>query len=270
MIGKNTEAITVLIADDEPLMCRGLTKLLQNSNAGFNILGYCQDGSQAFQRILHERVDILITDIRMPVMDGLKLAREIRKQKIPVRIIILSGFPQFEYAQEALGYGVISYLLKPIDNEKLLSILFKLKDEILTERRLGNYPLSGTEILIQLTDKELLENEEAVHYKKAIQKMIEYIDNNTSLNISIKDIAADIGLNSNYLSHLFKQETGQSFIEYITELRIKKAQKLLCNTNLKTYAIARMIGYSDSQYFSQVFKRFTGITPGQYRESFAE
>jgi len=86
-------------------------------------------------------------------------------------------------------------------------------------------------------------------------------------SITVENIAHEIGINSNYLSHLFKLGTGISLIEYMTGFRIRKAQELLRTTDLKSYAIARMIGYSDSQYFSQVFKRYVGVSPGQFRKS---
>ena len=260
------EALTVLIADDEPLMCRGLSKLVKNAGSNFILAGCCRDGLQAFQTILQNRIDILITDIRMPVMNGLELARDIRKQKLQTEIIILSGFPQFEYAQEALSYGVFSYLLKPIDNEKLLADLYKIRDEILAEQQTGaeKQPSADKEYFVGETKTVL--PEVAVHYNKTIQKVINHIHKSDSLTVSVENVACELGLNGNYLSHLFKYETGKSFVEYMTALRMKKAQDLLRTTNLKSYAIARMVGYSDSQYFSQVFKRHTGVSPGEFRK----
>jgi|GEM_PF-6287417 len=417
------ETVTVLVADDEPLMCRGLTKLLQSASKEFCLVGCCHDGNQAFQVILNNRIDILITDIRMPILDGLDLARDIRKYKLSTKIIIISGFSQFEYAQQALSYGVVDYLLKPIDNEKLLTGLLQLRNEILAERQINlkdklardefekNRGLLVENTIFKLAEgiqvpaeqiksvynilknrtrgdeaavavfhikscseesaprpvmeeiitayncgcswidrwenicilfihdeysfiisifKEISDRLLAVGFKnvkgaiskpfvfsgelfqisqtyfgvchelkniasvvlplidnsnenniqiteinrnddtnchKTIKKVLNIIENADSLNITVENIARESGLNSNYLSHLFKHETGKSFIEYMTDLRMNKAQELLRTTDLKTYAIARMIGYSDSQYFSQVFKRYIGTSPSQFRKS---
>ncbi|MEI3614080.1 helix-turn-helix domain-containing protein [Pseudogracilibacillus sp. SO30301A] len=102
---------------------------------------------------------------------------------------------------------------------------------------------------------------------KSVQEVLQYIEEHYSEDIGLEMIAEKVDLSPNYLSAIFKQTTGSSFIDYLTELRMKKAKENLQNLNLSVYEIAEAIGYSSSQYFSRVFKKHTGMTPSAYRNS---
>jgi two-component system response regulator YesN len=120
-------------------------------------------------------------------------------------------------------------------------------------------------IIIEITAE--VQKLTTVNCGTTVRRAIAIMETNDALEMTINDIADSMELNSNYLSHLFKIQTGKTAIEYLTEIRIRKAKELLLSTNLKSYAIARTVGYADSQYFSQVFKRSTGMSPGQFRRS---
>lgn len=102
---------------------------------------------------------------------------------------------------------------------------------------------------------------------KSVHKVLQYIENNYYLDISLEDVAEKVGLSTNYLSAIFKQTTGSSFINYLTNLRMEKAKLKLQELDLSIYEVAESIGYSSSQYFSRVFKKKTGMTPTAYRNS---
>lgn len=102
--------------------------------------------------------------------------------------------------------------------------------------------------------------------KKVIDKIIHFINNNYYLNISLNDLGAKYFLNPNYLCQLFKNEIGENFTEYLTQIRIEKAKELLNNTELKSYKVAELVGYNNPRYFSEVFQKIVGVTPTNYRQ----
>jgi len=103
--------------------------------------------------------------------------------------------------------------------------------------------------------------------KNTISKALEYIDKNFTEDISLQTISNHVHLSKNYFVNLFKKEMGQSFVEYLTKLRVEKAKFLLQNSELKIIDIGIKVGIEDSRYFSKVFKKSTGYTPKEYRES---
>lgn len=116
----------VLIVDDEPFVCQLLQKLIRWDALSLRLLGTAEDGFSAWERIREERPDIVITDIRMPGLDGLELVRRTREAQIDANFIIISGHTQFEYAFSAIKYGVEDYLVKPINQEELNEVLGKI------------------------------------------------------------------------------------------------------------------------------------------------
>lgn len=102
--------------------------------------------------------------------------------------------------------------------------------------------------------------------RRHVARIRQYILEHLGYSINLNDLAAEINRNPSYISYIFKQETGQSLFNYITQERIKHAKHLLKNTDLKILDIARACGYEDPSYFSQVFKKHTGITAGEFRK----
>ena len=105
--------------------------------------------------------------------------------------------------------------------------------------------------------------------KQLVEAIKSYIDANYR-SVSLEEIAQRFYLNKNYFCSLFKGVTGESFIEYLTALRMEQAKRLLTESELKTYEIAERVGYGDQRYFSQVFRKHTGLQPTQYRQTIIE
>lgn len=118
----------VVIADDEIRICKLIEKLIDWDGLGIKIIGQVSNGIDAFNIIISEKPDIVITDIRMPGLDGLELIKKVREADIKTSFIIISGYKQFEYAQNAVRYGVEDYLLKPINRDELYNIIVKLRN----------------------------------------------------------------------------------------------------------------------------------------------
>jgi two-component system response regulator YesN len=123
--------LTVLIVDDETWICQLIGKIIEWEKLGFELIGEAEDGLTAYNLICSRKPDVVITDIRMPGMDGIDIVKKTREAEIKTNFIIISGFKQFEYAHSALKFGVEDYLLKPINKVELTDTLIKIRDRIM-------------------------------------------------------------------------------------------------------------------------------------------
>ena len=121
--------LKILIVDDEPDICELIHKLIDWKELGLLSLGSCQNGIDAMEIILRQKPDVVITDIQMPGMTGLSLIEKACKQNLQTKFIVISGYREFEYAQQAIRYGVEDYLLKPISKTDLNLVLKRLIQE---------------------------------------------------------------------------------------------------------------------------------------------
>lgn len=125
----------LLIIDDEPLLRQGIRKKIERMGLPIDFVEDAGDGLEGLRRLSEERPDIVITDIRMPAMNGLDFICEAKKLDDKLQFIIISGYEEFEFAKKGIQYGVVDYLLKPVDNEELQSGLLRIMEKIEKERR---------------------------------------------------------------------------------------------------------------------------------------
>ena len=130
--------IKVFLVEDEVIIRSGVKKSINWEQEGYEFVGEASDGELAYPMILKEKPDILITDIRMPFMDGLELSRLVKKELPDIKILILSGYDEFEYAKKAIKIGVTEYLLKPISAAKLTEVLNAVAETIRQENEEKN------------------------------------------------------------------------------------------------------------------------------------
>ena len=148
----------VLLVDDEPIICRGLRETIEWDSLGLEISGEAHNGAEALEMICANQPHILITDIRMPGMDGIGLIKAVRELGTPIRIIILSGFSDYAFLKEAIRLSVDGYLLKPIDNDELISNLAGLVNNIEKEMLRTTQLYQGIELLRSNTLNRLVTN----------------------------------------------------------------------------------------------------------------
>lgn len=237
--------LNIAIVDDEDTILLGMTKLISEMNDNYNVVATFNNGQEVLDSTRMEQFDLLITDIKMPFVDGLELIKEVRLQYPDLPCLIVSGFSEFDYARTAMRYGVIDYLLKPVDpdelDEKLAAILLAKQQPLIIAQMDG--------------DKN-----------KAIRVVKNWISVHYDSDLDMSALAELVYLNPNYLSRLFKLETGESLTGYLIHTRMQKAKELLVDQmELKIYEIAEQIGYNDSTYFTKLFKKMTGYTPLEYR-----
>mgnify|MGYP001317645793 CR=1 FL=1 len=249
----------ILVVDDEPRSREGIKKtIIKESLEQYKVLT-ASNAKEALEVIDDTKINVLITDIKMPEMSGLDLLRELKeKTKDPV-VIIISAYSEFDYAHQALEMGVVNYLLKPIPKKKLMEAVEKAIaiDEEKTKKGLIN----------KIVDDTLLEANEYQSLNNSIQEVMDYVEDNFNADISLKGIAEIVHLNASYLSSLFKEELNMTFSEYLTRRRIQEAKRLLMQTDLTINEIAEKVGYQTAKYFIKIFKQYENTTPNSYRKS---
>ena len=126
--------IKVFLVEDEMVIRNGIVKSINWEKEGYRLVGEASDGELAYPMILKEKPDILLTDIKMPFMDGLELSRLVKQELPDTKILIFSGYDEFEYAKEAIRIGVTEYLLKPVPSEQLLEVMRRISKQIEQDR----------------------------------------------------------------------------------------------------------------------------------------
>jgi len=396
---------TMIVVDDEYLVRVGIRETIDWEAEGFRIVGEAANGRAGYELIERLHPDVVISDIKMPVMDGVELVKAIKTKNLDLAIVILSGFKDFDFAKGALEHGATEYLLKPIDNRELIEAVRRagagldrirerdrkaaVADAELpairqslyaalvrgdavadAENRLAAagivFPPSGTVIygtvdgrdafadatdyastvdrlagafaaftkpalscrfdhgffLIVPTQKETCWEDRAreaikrfesdrsdivsiglsapfsglcgfveaynaakraatnkyfpalstvqtsaqtdAPWKPLVVRAMAMIARDYAQNLTVKKVTDELYVSESYLLHTFKENTGVTFNECLTNYRILTAKRLLTQNRYKVYEIADMVGYSDQKYFSSIFKKCVGMTPTEF------
>lgn len=240
-----------MVVEDEQYIREGILFLLSGLVESAQITSAC-DGIEAWEKITQSgRVpDILITDIRMPGMDGLQLIQQVRSHSSATKVIFISGYEDFAYAQQAIRLGAIGYVTKPIDQEELLHLVQSAMQAIQREDRLGR------ELELRQSRRESPEQQ----MQDVLQRM-----ERTPGEVSLKSLSEQWNCSAAHVSQLFKEQTGYNFKDHLLECRMKRAKELLSRDTTQA-EICEVLGYSDYDYFSKAFKRYYGESPAEYKK----
>ncbi|MDO4275437.1 MAG: response regulator [Eubacteriales bacterium] len=243
---------TIVVAEDEELLLNNLIQKIQRADQDFEVVGKAQTGSQAYELIEQLTPDVVITDIRMPVMDGITLLTKVREQFPLTKFIITSGFSDFDYARSAINLKVSDYLLKPIDPDELKTVLLKIKKEFqITKSSYDEVFNPGTTRMSPAQIAALLKD---------------FLVENYAQDINLNLIANNLNYSPSYLTKIFCQVYDCTPSKYIINLRMSQAQKMLQhNPELSIRQIGEITGYHDQGYFSRIFKKHTGKSPIEFR-----
>ncbi|RHP36374.1 response regulator transcription factor [Lachnotalea sp. AF33-28] len=233
------------IADDESRLLSGLCEYYPWAEMGFEIRVRAKNGFGILEYLQKESLDVVLTDISMPGMDGIRLAKELHHDRQEPVIVFLSGYADFQYAKQAIKYGVYEYILKPVKYQELLDVFQRIR------------------VRLDLEHREE-EDRGGSYYMSVVEKVNRYVLENLSC-ATLKGAAARVGLSASYLSALYKQYTGRNFSDFILESRMTCAGKMLDDGVLKTYQIAERLGYDDPKNFTRAFRSFYGTAPREYR-----
>ena len=243
--------LRVLLVDDEIMIREGFKRLFDWDAHDCEVVGEAGDGMEALTKIDTLCPDIVIMDINIPVMNGLKVIQLSRIKHPNTAFVIVSGYDDFSYCREALRLQITDYILKPVNYEEFGSCIDNLKISLF-ERR--------------VSAAEEPEKQE----ERTITGLTRYLQEHLAEEISLSVLAEEFHLNPQYISQLFKSEIGVNFLAYLTNIRMEKAKKLLLTTSLSIAEVAEQSGYGDYRVFTKVFKKSEGVTPSQYRRDFLE
>jgi len=262
----------ILVAEDEPGVRRSLVRML--NNLGYHEISEAEDGSEALQLIQGSYPEALLADIRMPGIDGLELFAKAALISDVIQCVYISGYDYFEYAQKAVSLGASGYLLKPVKDTELKLTLEKVEKKLEQIKRVCDKPTGMdesimTSCVVRETDKALNTVSDGMYMKKTknkyIEKAKEYISENYCRDMTQAEVAEFVHLNMSYFSRLFKQETGENFVDYFCNYRLNKAMELLKEGIYKSNEVSHRVGFNNEKYFYKIFKKKTGFTPGEFR-----
>ncbi len=253
----------VLVVEDEEIVRKGLMMTTDWVKYDMEIIGAASNGIEGIESSFKLNPDIIITDIKMPGMDGLEMMKKISKESNAV-FIVISAFSEFEYAKEALQLGAIDYLLKPFTDDDLEVALMKAKEEVVKRSKMERYSKESRSVLFGRINRYLSTTDRSTHDN--MLKTLDFIQEHYSEDLSVMTIADYLEVSESTVNRMFRSESTYSFNEYLTIFRIREACKLLSDPNIKIYEVASAVGYSDQRYFSSVFKKYVGVTPKHFKE----
>lgn len=238
--------IRLLIAEDEDMIRNGMEKYIRLHTDRFDRIYLAKNGQEALDIIFQHRPELMLLDVHMPVKTGIDVMKEASAAKILPETVILSGYEEFKYAQQAINYGARGYMLKPSRSSEILQKLNDLADEI--------------------EGKEAAEEKNSA-FSSIVNRAKEYVEEYYTEELTLQKVSEAVGISSSYLSSLFSQNLGCGFIDYLNKVRIDHACDYLKQNYFKTYEIAYKVGYRDEKYFSRVFKKITGMSPSEFKKS---
>lgn len=355
---------TVQLVDDEPIVRMGLKKLIPWEELGFEVICEAENGEEALVQLEHNPIDVIITDIGMPIMNGIEFMSQVREKGYVAEMMVLTAYGEFEYAKEAIKYGVVEYILKPIEEDEITATLKnvrkklvkKLEDvkrystlaagaekgrelsrekdkllikyimttdqktfevlETIVEEEYGygtgeimsmcvRFTYILEEIVSRIKERfaylnkleatsdylefgaiegrskqdlinafkekvsrlfEIFEESKVTYKDNVIMQACQYVVEHIDEEISLTTISEKLAISKNYFCSLFKQETGENFLNFVTRMKMKRAKFLLKEENLKVYEVCDRLGYTDTTYFTRLFKKYTHMTPNEYKK----
>ncbi|MBP3521918.1 MAG: response regulator [Oscillospiraceae bacterium] len=240
----------VVVVEDETLVRRGIVLTVDWAGVDCAVVGEAADGMEGLEVIRESQPDLIVTDIKMPRLDGIEMVRQLRAEGNRAHVIILTAYSDFSYAQAALKLGAVDFLLKPFQDGELEEAVTRLKS------RVGP---TGP----QTPGLEVPEECKSKYVMAALRYIAGHYNDP---DISVSSVARDLGISEGHLSHVFKKETSRTLGSYLTDYRIHMAMELLRDCRSKVYEVAEQVGYRDITYFSSTFKRVVGLSPSEYQK----
>lgn len=230
-----------VIADDERMALLILKKFIDWQGLGLTLEGEARDGEELLSLIENIQPDIVITDIKMPVFSGLEIVAKTLEMGLKPYFLITSAYADFTYARQAMRLNVEDFLPKPIEKKEL------------------------NDALLCITEKMIKHGENKNMVSGLIRNVCLHIERHYGEKLTLESISAHFYISPNYFSALFKKEMGVNFLEYLTEVRMREAGKLLLKPQYSIGEIAEMTGYRDVSHFGLNFSKKYGKTPSAWR-----
>lgn len=248
----------VVVVEDEKRVRQGIVMGTDWSKINSIVMGEAANGEEGIEIIRKCKPDIVITDIRMPKITGIEMVQKLHEEGMEPKVIFLTAYDEFAYAQQAIQLGAVNYLLKPFRDGQLEEAVLKVLEKSRKESAQKEQVNQG--LRFSKSDKS-----------KYIMDAIAYVDENyANPDISVRAVAEKLGISEGHLSHLFRKETDSTFMAFVTKCRMRSAMNLLKDYQYKVYEVAEMVGYHDITYFSATFKKYVGVSPSEYQNRYGK
>lgn len=260
---------TLLLVEDEELIRKELLITVDWESVGCRVIAEAADGVAGEELIKRLDPDIVLTDIRLPGQDGLTML----EKASPRSAIIFTGYGEFELAQQAIRLGVYDFLLKPVEEQTLYATLTRLTERLALQREEASLGQREQRSAVSGSSSATAAGETGAAGAASgsrdiyVRAAMDYIDEHFAEDISMYQIASHLGVSESHLSHLFKEHSGFTVLSYLQDRRIREAMRLLKDPRRNVSEIFQLCGFSNGSYFCKVFKRYTGVTPSEFRNS---
>lgn len=236
----------LIVVDDEKEIKNGFATFFPWAKLGYSVVGQFGNGKQALFFLEEQDVDVVVSDVRMPEMDGIEFARELAKREAGRRplLVFFSAYGEFQYARQAIQYGAVRYILKSTPYEELIEEFEQIRQRLDEER------------------KEECEDDEN---NSTLQVLTEYIKCHMA-DVTLERLAEEVYLSPAYVSRFFKKKMGQNFQDYLLEKRMERAAVLLGDARYRVGDVSELVGYSNPFNFTRAFKKYYGTTPKDYQK----
>lgn len=240
----------VVLVDDETRILEGLHKVVKWTDCNCRVVGTASSAEEGAQLIRTLRPHILFTDICMPGQNGLAMVAALRSEFPDMQVVILTGYRDFAYAQEAIRLGVARFLLKPSKMDEIMEAL-----QFTTGK------------LDQLQPQEP-NAEKSQHAGSFIVKQaLNYMEKHYRQKLTLQEVADCCFVSQWHLSKLLNRYAEKSFYDILNAIRIDHAKELLKDPKLKIGEISEQVGYADTAHFARIFKKYAGMSANEYRNS---
>jgi len=255
----STAMLSLLIVDDEQGIRTGVANYFPWASLGIEVAGICENGADALTFLSRTRVDMVLCDIRMPEMDGIRFAEIVTERKYRCEIVFISAHKDFEYARRAIELGIKHYIVKPAGYEELRDVFTRISSEIRDRQEAAESRREPE------TDRAGISASFGVSAGTTMCERTALLVEKDLKNVTLTGIADQLAMSPNHVSYRFHQETGKTFSRFLLEARMGRAEKLLNNPSLRVYEIGELVGYASPKSFIRAFKRFFGHSPRAHR-----
>ncbi len=245
----------VMLVEDDEVIRYVYSKMKAWARYGFFIQAEAANGKRALEELKNNSVDVVFTDIRMPLMNGIELMKEAITLYPDIRFVLISSYNEFEYAREGLRLGAVDYIVKPMQEEELDHVLQRIREQISASENSG---IAG--VLTDIFQDEDIQND------SLIGQVMECLNEHINQNLTIEEVADSLGMNKDYLGRQLKKKTQMSFRSLYNRVKMEYAKPMIKSGQYKIYEISEMLGYTSPDYFSALFKNIVKMTPAEYKK----
>jgi len=246
----------VVLIDDEAIIVEGLKKVVDWAGFGCEVAATALNAADGAAAIRTHCPDIVFTDIKMPDLDGLTMLAGLKSEFPDMQITVLTGYRDFEYAQEAIRLGVTRLLLKPSKMDEINEAMRTMTENLRTP---------GAEEKAAKQEEEGAGRPERTANSFLVREAEQYMESRYAEKLTLQEVADHCYVSHWHLSKLPNRYAGKSFYDLLNEIRIHEAQRLLADPKLRIGDICEMVGYSDAGHFARTFKKITGMSACEFR-----